>query len=63
LENASQILSILDYACGVGKMIPLLRNRGYNICGYDKYVKATNVLNNIDNMKFDLIYLITLLSI
>jgi len=49
-------LSYLDYACGIGKMIPILKNKGYNIYGYDKYVKQTNVLNNIDNMKFDVIY-------
>ena len=49
-------LKYLDYACGIGKMIPILQNKGYNIYGYDKYVKNTNVLNNIDNMKFDVIY-------
>ena len=49
-------LSYLDYACGIGKMIPILKNVGYNIYGYDKYVKNDNVLNNIDGMKFDVIY-------
>lgn len=49
-------LSYLDYACGVGKLIPALKNLGYNICGYDKYVKNDNVLNNIEDMKFDVIY-------
>jgi hypothetical protein len=49
-------LSYLDYACGIGKMIPILKQRGYNIYGYDKYVKNDNVLNNIDGMKFDVIY-------
>ena len=49
-------LSYLDYACGIGSMIPILKNRGYNICGYDKHVTNENVLNNIDNMKFDVIY-------
>lgn len=49
-------LSYLDYACGTGKMIPILKNQGYNIYGYDKYVKEINVLNNIDDMKFDVIY-------
>jgi SAM-dependent methyltransferase len=49
-------LSYLDYACGLGKMIPILKDKGYNIYGYDKYVKGTNVFNNIDNMKFDVIY-------
>jgi hypothetical protein len=33
-----------------------VKKQGYNIYGYDKYVKETNVLNNIDNMKFDVIY-------
>jgi hypothetical protein len=37
-------------------MIPILKNQGYNIYGYDKHVKNENVLNNIDNMKFDVIY-------
>ena len=49
-------LSYLDYGCGVGKMIPILKNMGYNITGYDKYVKHDNVSNNIDNLKFDIIY-------
>ena len=49
-------LSYLDYACGIGNMIPILKNMGYNIYGYDKHVKNNNVLNNIDNMKFDVIY-------
>jgi hypothetical protein len=49
-------LSYLDYACGIGKMIPILKQRGYNIHGYDKYVKNDNVLNVIDDMKFDVIY-------
>ncbi len=48
--------SYLDYACGIGKMIPILKYNNYNICGYDKYVVNMNVLNNIDNMKFDIIY-------
>jgi hypothetical protein len=49
-------LSYLDYACGIGKMIPILKSQCYNIYGYDKYVKHANVINNIDNMKFDVIY-------
>ena len=52
----NQNLSYLDYACGIGKMIPILKDKGYNIYGYDKYVKNNNVLNNIDNKKFDVIY-------
>lgn len=47
--------SYLDYACGTGKIIPILRKNGYNISGYDKYVISKNVLNNIDGMKFDVI--------
>jgi SAM-dependent methyltransferase len=49
-------LSYLDYACGIGSMIPILKNMDYNIYGYDKHVKNSNVLNNIDNQKFDVIY-------
>jgi hypothetical protein len=49
-------LSYLDYACGIGSVLPIFKNNGYNICGYDYYVKNQNVLNNIDNMKFDVIY-------
>lgn len=49
-------LSYLDYACGIGKMIPILKNSGYKIHGYDKYVKNDNVMNCIDGMKFDVIY-------
>ena len=49
-------LSYLDYACGVGNMIGVLKSKDYDIYGYDKYVKNQNVLNNVDNMKFDVIY-------
>ena len=49
-------LSYLDYACGIGNMIPILKDKGYNIYGYDKYIKNNNVLNNIGNKKFDVIY-------
>jgi 2-polyprenyl-3-methyl-5-hydroxy-6-metoxy-1,4-benzoquinol methylase len=49
-------LSYLDWACGIGKMIPILKDKGYNITGYDKYVKNQNVLNNIDGKQFDVIY-------
>ena len=48
--------SYLDYACGIGKIIPILKKESYNISGYDKYVVGQNVLNNIDNMKFDVIF-------
>ena len=40
----------------MGKIIPILREAGYNIKGYDAYVKNINVLENIDNMVFDVIY-------
>lgn len=48
--------SYLDYACGIGRILPILRKQGYNIVGYDKYVITENVLNNIDNIKFDVIF-------
>ncbi len=48
--------TILDYACGTGKEVASLLKLGYNIYGYDKYVVHQGVLNNIDNMKFDIIY-------
>jgi len=49
-------VSYLDYACGIGSMIPILKNLGYNINGYDKHVKNENVLNNLNDMKYDVIY-------
>lgn len=49
-------LKYLDYACGTGKFASFLKNEGYNIIGYDKYVKTDNVLNDIDNLKFDIIF-------
>jgi SAM-dependent methyltransferase len=54
--------SVLDYACGIGKLIPILKNDGYNITGYDKYVKHENVLNNIDDIKFDVIFSINFIE-
>lgn len=50
-------LKYLDYACGTGLFTNFLKNQGYNIIGYDKYVKGNNVLNDINNLKFDIIYL------
>ena len=29
-------LLYLDYACGTGSILPILKNEGYNIYGYDK---------------------------
>lgn len=49
-------LTYLDWACGIGSMIPVLTSQGYNITGYDKYVKAPNVLNELDDLTFDVIY-------
>ena len=49
-------LNYLDYACGTGNFTSFLKNNSYNITGYDKYVKEDNVLNNIDNLKFDVIF-------
>jgi hypothetical protein len=49
-------LSYLDYTCGFGKVIPFLKNEGYNICGYEKNIKGPNIINDIENMKFDIIY-------
>jgi SAM-dependent methyltransferase len=49
----------IDYACGKWNLfIPNLKERGYNIIGYDKYVKDTdNIVTNIlpDNTKFDIL--------
>jgi SAM-dependent methyltransferase len=49
-------LKYLDYACGTGKFVSLLKTKEYNITGYDKYVTGENVLNNLDNLKFDIIF-------
>jgi hypothetical protein len=49
-------MSYLDYACGIGSMIPILTNMGYNINGYDKYVKNEHVLNDLKDTKYDVIY-------
>jgi len=50
-------LKYLDYACGRwNKVIPKLRNRGYDIIGYDKYVSGGYILNNLGDLKFDVIY-------
>ena len=55
-------LSFLDYACGDGKMIPILKQDCYNISGYDKYVISSNVLSNIDGLKFDIIYAVNFIE-
>jgi len=51
--------SYLDYACGKwNNAVKILKDRGYNIHGYDKYVESNNELfiNDITNMKFDIVY-------
>jgi hypothetical protein len=50
--------SYLDYACGNwNNIVPYLRENGYNIYGYDKYVNSDNYfLNDITGLKFDVIY-------
>jgi SAM-dependent methyltransferase len=46
--------SILDYACGEwNNVIPILRNEGYDITGYDKFVGKYNTL---PNKQFDIVY-------
>ena len=51
--------SYIDYACGKWNLfIPNLKKRGYNIIGYDKYVKDPDniVTNTIPNdTKFDIL--------
>lgn len=49
-------LKYLDYACGLGHIVSFLKNKEYNINGYDKYVKVDKILNNIDGLKFDVIF-------
>tara|TARA_Y100000389_G_scaffold199441_1_gene237833 strand:+ start:2033 stop:2797 length:765 start_codon:yes stop_codon:yes gene_type:complete len=59
LLNLQKNISYLDYACGESKKsLEFLNNKGYNVYGYDKYVKSNykNFLTNIDNKKFDIIY-------
>ena len=46
----------LDFACGSGKTAENLKNIGYNIIGYDKYIKNDFVKNDISNLKFDIVY-------
>jgi hypothetical protein len=50
-------LQYLDYACGKwNKLVPQLKNEGYNILGYDKYVSDNEyILNNIQGKQFDII--------
>lgn len=59
LLNLPKNISYLDYACGESmKSLEILNNAGYNVFGYDKYVKSNHkkFLTNIDNKKFDYIY-------
>lgn len=49
----------LDFACGKwNNVIGNMRNSGYDIIGYDKYVTNGDqyIFNSIDGMKFDIIY-------
>ena len=55
-------MTYLDYACGDGKMVNILKSEGYDITGYDKYVSAPNVLSNIDGLKFDIVYAINFIE-
>lgn len=51
-------LKYLDYACGRwNKVIPELRNRDYDIIGYDKYIiGGGDTTNDLGDRKFDVIY-------
>lgn len=55
-------LSYLDYACGSGIFTNYLLKNNYNVNGYDKYVKGKNVLNNIYDQKFDIIFSINFIE-
>lgn len=47
----------LDFACGKwNSIIPHLRNNGYNIIGYDKYISSNEYIVNTIDDKFDIIY-------
>ena len=49
----------LDYACGESKKsLEFLNRSGYNVYGYDKYVRSNydKFLQSLDNKKFDVIY-------
>lgn len=49
--------SYLDYACGKwNDTVKYLKNDGYNIIGYDKYVKTHYSVNDLGKMRFDVIY-------
>jgi hypothetical protein len=51
--------SYLDYACGKwNRLVSILKNQGYNIDGYDKYVNNNSYIINtlISDKKYDIIY-------
>lgn len=59
LNKSDKSKKILDYACGRwNNIISKLNNDGYDVKGYDKYIKSNNpnILNSIDGIKFDIIY-------
>lgn len=41
---------ILDFGCGLGKDIEVLKNKGYNIQGYDKFHKPTYPKKKFDSI-------------
>lgn len=49
---------ILDFGCGLGKDIEVLKNKGFNIQGYDKFHKPT-----YPNQKFDTIICLYVLNV
>jgi hypothetical protein len=51
-------LKYLDYACGKWNyVVPTLKNKGYDIIGYDKYVSNNSyIVNDIGNSTFDVIF-------
>lgn len=45
---------ILDYGCGTGLLVSLLRDDGYKIYGYDPYIEKTNNKEVLSNRLKDL---------
>jgi hypothetical protein len=48
--------SYLEYECKNKNTIDTLKKNGYNIYGFNKYINNPNILNVIENIKFDVIY-------